>query len=84
MQQLLISCELCGLLQVALAGCSALMQPGESKFQAYSGMVVLNCCLLLHFKQQPFYQDDADELESYALMIVQVASSSQQCVVSVI
>ena len=57
---------------------------GKIKFQAYSGLLVLNTGLWIHFQKQPFYHDDADELESYALMIVQVASSSQQCVVSVI
>ena len=60
------------------------MQPGGTKFQAYSSLVVLNAGLLLHFRQQPFYHDDADELEGYRLMIIQVACTYRPCgVVSV-
>ena len=35
-------------------------------------MAVLNVSLLFHFQKQPYYHDDADQLESYSLMIVQV------------
>lgn len=59
--------------KIAVAGCAALMAPGATKFQAYAGMIVLNVALLLHFRQQPFYHDDADELQSNALMIAQGA-----------
>ena len=79
MQWLLISREMSRLLQIALAGCCALLQPGKSKFQAYSGLLVLNTGLWMHFQKQPFYHDDADELEGYNLMITQVAYNWQKC-----